>query len=189
MKHDYIVLIVGKSGTGKSTICRYLEVDYGVKELRSYTTRPRRGADDNSHIFVSDEEFDNLDGIVAYTEYNGYRYCATEKQIEEYDTYIIDPDGVDYFLKEYNGKKIPMVVHIVAPERIRSERMAYRGQSDKEIKNRLELDKQAFRDAGDYATISYANSDDRLDDIIDICEDIYNKFFKEESDDEYGRKD
>ena len=189
MKHDYIVLIVGKSGSGKSTICRHLEVDYGVKELRSYTTRPRRGADDNSHIFVSDEEFDNLDNIVAYTEYNGYRYCATEKQIEECDTYIIDPDGVDYFLKEYTGKKIPMVVYIVTPELIRSRRMAFRGQSDEGIKNRLELDARVFRNIDDYATIKYFNSDDRLDDIIDICEHIYNTFFKEEGDDEYGRKD
>ena len=188
MKHDYIVLIVGKSGSGKSTICRYLEVDYGVKEVRSYTTRPKRGADDNSHIFVSDEEFDNLDGAVAHTEYNGYRYCTTEEQIEECGTYIIDPDGVDYFLKEYTGKKIPMVVHIVAPERVRGERMAYRGQSDEGIKNRLELDEQVFRGMGDYATISYANSDDRLDDIMHICEHIYNTFFEEESD-EYRRED
>lgn len=188
MKHDYIVLIVGKSGTGKSTICGYLEADYGVKELRSYTTRPRRGADDNSYIFVSDEEFDNLDGIVAYTEYNGYRYCATEKQIEECDTYIIDPDGVDYFLKKYTGKKIPMVVYIATPESIRGRRMAYRGQSDEEINNRLELDTRVFCNVEDYATVKYVNSDAALIDVMEICDNIYDTFFREESD-EYGRKD
>lgn len=179
MKHNYIVLIVGKSGSGKSTICRYLEGNYGVRELRSYTTRPKRGTDDNSHIFVSDEEFDNLDGIVAYTEYNGYRYCATEKQIEECDTYIIDPDGIEYFFKEYTGKKIPMVVHISAPEEIRRERMLGRGHTIGAAETRLEIDAEKFTNVRDYAVFTYTNTDNGMEDVYDIGEDIYNTFFRE----------
>ena len=35
MKDKYIVLLVGKSGTGKSTICQYLEDMYGLREVKS----------------------------------------------------------------------------------------------------------------------------------------------------------
>ena len=35
MKDKYIVLIVGKSGSGKSTICDRLTEQYGLKQVKS----------------------------------------------------------------------------------------------------------------------------------------------------------
>ena len=63
MKDKYIVLIVGESGSGKSTICDELTKRYGLKQVESYTTRPRRSEDEDGHTFVSDEEFDKLEDI------------------------------------------------------------------------------------------------------------------------------
>lgn len=180
MKHDYIVLIVGESGSGKSTICRYLENNYGLKEVKSYTTRPKRNNNDDSHIFITNEEFNNLNDIIAYTEYNGHRYCATEQQVEECDTYIIDPDGIDYFFKEYNGSKIPMVVHIYAPTELRKMRMSYRGHDVNAIETRLKIDAEKFANVRNYAIFTYVNTDDALNDVIEIGEDIYDTFFREE---------
>lgn len=182
MKKDYIVLIVGESGSGKSEICGYLENNYRLKEVKSYTTRPKRNGNDNSHIFVTNEEFDNLNDVIAYTEYNGYKYCATEQQIEECDTYIIDPDGIDYFLEEYNGSKIPMVVHIYAPTELRRKRMLHRGHNMGAIETRLEIDAEKFANVRSYAIFTYVNADDALNDVIEIGEDIYDTFFREEED-------
>lgn len=180
MRKDFIVLVVGESGSGKSEICRYLEDKYGLKEVKSYTTRPKRNEDDKSHIFVTDYDFDNvLDDIVAYTEYNGYKYCATAEQIKDCDTYIIDPDGIEYFFKEYTGKKIPMVVHISAPEEIRKGRMLGRGHTIGAVETRLEIDAEKFANVRDYAVFTYANTDNGMEDVYDIGEDIYNTFFRE----------
>ena len=63
MKDKYIVLIVGESGSGKSTICDELTKRYGLKQVKSYTTRPRRSEDEDGHTFISDEEFKELEGI------------------------------------------------------------------------------------------------------------------------------
>lgn len=180
MRKDFIVLIVGESGSGKSEICRYLEDKYGLKEVKSYTTRPKRNENDKSHIFATDYDFDNvLDDIVAYTEYNGYKYCATAKQIEDCDTYIIDPDGIEYFFKKYTGKKIPMVVHISAPKEVRRERMLSRGHTIGAVETRLEIDTEEFANVRDYAIFTYTNADNGMEDVHDIGEDIYNTFFRE----------
>ena len=177
MRKDYIVLLMGKSGSGKSEICNYLKSTYGIKELKSYTTRPRRAVGDNSHTFVSDKEFDELVDMCAYTEYNNYRYCATDKQVEESDVYIIDPNGVEYFYKHYNGSKIPMVAYISAHEDIRRARICMRGNSRLEADERIELDRNVFKGIDDVVTYVYHNNDDSMNDVIRIGELIYHTFF------------
>lgn len=178
MKKDYIVLIVGESGSGKSEICGYLKSMYGLKELKSYTTRPRRKANDDSHTFISNEEFDKLVNMCAFTEYNGFRYCATEEQVENSDIYIIDPSGVEYFFKTYNGRKIPMVVYISAHENVRRARMLWRGNSEEEAEERIALDKKVFANIKEVATFTYYNNDDSMDDVAEIGELINEEFFE-----------
>ena len=67
MNGNTIYLIVGRSGSGKTTIAEELERKYGLKSIQSYTTRPKRSDNETGHIFVSDEEFDKLTDMVAYT--------------------------------------------------------------------------------------------------------------------------
>ena len=64
-----IFLIVGASGSGKTTIVEQLEQRYGLTSIQSYTTRAARYVGEKGHIFVSDEEFDKLTDLIAYTEF------------------------------------------------------------------------------------------------------------------------
>lgn len=126
MKNIY--LIVGESGSGKTTIVEHLEQKYGLKSIQSYTTRQPRYNGETGHIFVSDEEFDKLTDMVAYTEFAGNRYCATVEQVETHDLYVIDPKGVDYFREHYKGKKTPKIIFITADIKTRYERMVQRSE-------------------------------------------------------------
>ena len=90
-----ILLLIGASGSGKSTVARYLCEQYGLRQIDSYTTRPPRYRGESGHIFITDEEFDQLQDFVGYTLYNGHRYGATAQQVEENDIYVIDPAGVE----------------------------------------------------------------------------------------------
>lgn len=177
MKDKYIVLIVGKSGSGKSTICDRLTEQYGLKQVKSYTTRPRRGDGDNSHIFVNDTEFAKLENKCAYTIYDNHKYCATTEQVDNADLYIIDVDGVGYFLSHYDGRKIPMVVCIETSRDVRKERMMKRGDAEYKVANRLRYDKAHFGDADEYAIKTYQNEIE--EDLDKIVENIYNVFFYE----------
>ena len=174
-----IFLIVGCSGSGKTTITEQLEQKYGLKSIQSYTTRKPRYEGETGHIFISDEEFDKITDMVAYTEFAGNRYCATAEQVENNDLYIIDPKGVDFFMKAYKGSKTPKIIFISSNLTTRYERMVERaetkGKSHQEaIESSLT---RIVNDAGEFydyiqeqAWIDYVcknNNNDKLEDVVD----------------------
>ncbi len=121
-----IYLIVAPSGAGKTAITERLEDKYGLKSIQSYTTRPKRNGDETGHTFITDEEFDKLTDIVAYTEFCGYRYAATTEQVNTHDLYVIDPKGIKYFREKYHGKKKFKVIYIDSDLTTRYERIRKR---------------------------------------------------------------
>lgn len=146
--NNSILLIVGKSGSGKSTIVSELEKRYGLKSIQSYTTRKPRYENEPGHIFLNAEDFGNdfkkirehYPNRVGETEYNGHLYFATEEQVEQCQLYVIDPDGVDYFKQHYHGNKNVQIVYVHAPKWLLEERMRNRGDSEDDIQRRLIVD-------------------------------------------------
>ena len=177
MKNIY--LIVGCSGSGKTTITEQLEQKYGLKSIQSYTTRKPRYDGESGHTFVSDEEFDKLTDMVAYTEFAGNRYCATVEQVENNDLYIIDPKGVDFFMESYKGSKTPKVIFISSDMTTRYERMKSRAEENGSeymdaVKSSLERITNDVVDFYDYihgqTQIDYTfknNADNKLEDVVD----------------------
>ena len=143
-RSNYIFLVVGPSGSGKTTLVGMLEQSCGLTVIESYTTRKPRYSGEKGHIFVSDEEFDQLTDLVGYTEYNNHRYAATAKQVENNDIYVIDPAGVAYFKEHYHGSKQVRVIGIWATEPARKKRMFLRGDPEEAIERRLEGDRAYF---------------------------------------------
>lgn len=93
-------LIIGRTGSGKDTLRKILEKDFGWKFVRSYTTRQPRSPDDaKSHIFISEKEAAKMPNRVSYTRINGHEYFALDAQVDESDAYIIDVFGADVLLK------------------------------------------------------------------------------------------
>ena len=177
MKDKYIVLIVGESGSGKSTICDELTKSYGLKQVKSYTTRPRRSANEDGHTFISNDEFSKLENVCAYTYFDNHHYCATKEQVDNADLYIIDPYGIRYFIDKYNGRKIPMVVYIHADNHIRRKRMEKRGDKRYKIQQRIVNDESSFANVDEYATYQYNNIEEG--DVKKIATDIYRRFFRD----------
>ena len=151
-----IFLIVGCSGSGKTTITECLEKKYGLKSIQSYTTRPKRSENEAGHIFVSDKEFNKLTNLVGYTKFDSNRYCATAEQVETHDLYVIDPKGVDFFMKSYNGSKIPKVIYIDSNMITRYKRM----------RSRAEENGQPFIEAVDSALKRIGND---INEFYDYC--------------------
>lgn len=118
-----IILLVGKSGSGKTAVATYLENQYGLKQLSSYTTRAKRTKNEIGHIFITKSEYDTLEDKVATTYFDGNYYCATAQQVADNDIYVIDPDGVLEFVKKYKGSKPYVVVYLDIPWWVRFFRM------------------------------------------------------------------
>jgi guanylate kinase len=138
-----LYLFVSPSGSGKTTIVDELECNHKYKSLQSYTTRPARYENEYGHIFITDDEFDKLENIVAYTEYNGFRYCATEELLNECDLYVVDCDGVETLLEKYNNTERQIYIfYFDTTVATRIDRMVDRGDSDMAIISRLSNDER-----------------------------------------------
>jgi guanylate kinase len=153
---DTLILLVGESGTGKTSLANYLHDQYHLRVLPSYTTRPRRSDSKNDHTYVSDEEYQKLTNIVAENCYNGYMYCATEEQCDYYDIYVVDVTGLKMIKEQYHNKKI-FAVYLDTPENTRVQRMKYRGDSDELILSRLKNDRKEFKEAKELCDVAVSN--------------------------------
>lgn len=136
------IFIVGRTGSGKSTVEKYLKDKYDYKILKSYTTRKPYGEDDDSHIFV-DEEFmkSNNNDIIAFANINNTKYFSTYKQFEENDVYVINPDGLKKLIQSIKIRPEIyhfVILHIQAKEKIRKDRTSNRGNYDFYSRNKNE---------------------------------------------------
>lgn len=92
-----VYCVLGRTGSGKSTVTKEAANKLNMKVLKSYTTRQRREneTDENcDHTFISPDEVEKYrDDMIAYTERVGYCSFATKQQLFDNDFYIINPTG------------------------------------------------------------------------------------------------
>ena len=138
-----LILFVGQSGSGKTTIANHLEATKGYKQVQSYTTRKPRYEGEVGHTFVTKEEFNSLGNLVAYTRYNGNEYGVTAEMVDESDIYVIDVPGVETLLEKYSNKNRRIVIlYFNSTVATRIDRMVERGDCDSAIISRLHADEQ-----------------------------------------------
>lgn len=105
-----ILLLLGDSGVGKTTIAKALQNNYSYFSIvKSYTTRFRRSIEDRDHIFIRKN---NLlykmfnEKFVASTIINNEIYCAFPNQFQDnvINIYTVDDKGaldvINYFNKD-----------------------------------------------------------------------------------------
>lgn len=164
MSNHKLFCIMGETASGKDTLTKKLCEDTSMKAIVSYTTRPRRTNEGDTHIFVDDSVYEQMkDNLAAYTEINGFRYWTTIEQIYDNDIYIIDPNGLET-LENLGLEDIDLCsIYINVPIDVRLERALYRGDSLEDFFSRNKSEMKQFiqmKAAGgfDYA-ISNLNED------------------------------
>jgi len=142
-----LVLIVGQSGTGKN----FFTSAFNLIAIPSFTTRPKRKNEINGieHEFVTEASWKTVyskqKNILAYTYYNNNHYWVTKEQFEnqDYDVYIIDPEGV-YFLLNKEFNRDYSIVYLKASIFKRIKNMLSRNDSIRNIFIRLLNDTKVF---------------------------------------------
>lgn len=123
-----MMLLVGQSGAGKSTLAEDLEAKLGLKAIPSYCTRKPRYEGEKGHTFITEEEFDKLENIVAFATTTKARYAVTQDMLddEQYSVYVIDNSGIKFLQEHYKGEREFVIAYITAPLRERFERIVRR---------------------------------------------------------------
>lgn len=138
-----LFLFVGRSASGKTTVANILAAKHGYKQVDSYTTRKPRFEGEPGHIFVTEDDFNNLGELAAYTYYNGNHYGTTFEQLEESNIYVVDVPGVESLLTKLKGDKRPIcIIYFETSVYNRVNRMIDRGDSDSMIVSRLLQDEK-----------------------------------------------
>lgn len=137
-------LILGRTATGKDYLANQLSKKFGLKGVKSKTTRPIRFLHEDTHIFVNQETADKEVNKVAETKINGYTYYATEEDVEKADYYIIDPLGL-YQLVDNMPETRFHIVYIICPDELRCKRFMERGKTTaEEFYERNNAEKERF---------------------------------------------
>ena len=147
-KKHTVLLIVGKTGSGKSSLIKRLCERTGLKALCSYTTRPKRSDADNDHTFVGVEDYIKAkeNGEIAIDgEIAGNYYYSTIEQLYEADLYTINPEALNRLLALDLPNIRFVVVYISCPDKIREERVMARGDDKHKYRVREFAERSEFR--------------------------------------------
>ena len=161
-KEHTLLCVMGRTSSGKDSLVNKLCERTGFKSIVSYTTRPRRENEGDTHIFTTADVYEQMknDGnVAAYTEIAGNLYWTTVDQLYANDVYIIDPLGVKT-LQKLNLPNLRLVtVFINTPDNIREDRaLNNRGDNRATFKARDLSERQQFRDMLKNAEFNYAVS-------------------------------
>lgn len=94
-----MIVLVGESASGKSSIEKYLVDNHGYKKIVSYTTRqPREGEVDGiDYHFITKEQFHKLkeqDFFVETAIYNNWYYGTAKKDCTDDKVVVLTPHGL-----------------------------------------------------------------------------------------------
>lgn len=157
---DKIIVLCGKSASGKDTLAKMISDKYGYNFIVSTTTRPIRDGEsqENPYHFVSKEDFEQLinEGkLIEYRTYNTlvdgipavWYYGAEKREVQENKKYIavLDIMGLDGFKETFGDRVVSFYLH--ASDEVRKSRCINRGDfNESEFNRRLVDDEIVFSD-------------------------------------------
>lgn len=172
-----MIILIGESGCGKTTILNELE-KRGFQKAINHTTRQRRiGEEKNAeYLFVTKEEFEQMwtDGkLLQRAEFNGEYYGISTNSLKDNVACIQIVDSIANVKKRAqelglgNMKIISFYIHVPAEER--TKRMLARGDSIESIQKRLEIDSEKFKNAKEVADFVIENKvlEDAVSEILE----------------------
>lgn len=171
-----MLVIIGESASGKSSVARYLVNNFGFNNIVTYTTREPREEEVNGidYHFINKSQFEYMSTLGSFAEtaeYNGWHYGSAKNDYEDDSNNkvaVLTPHGIRQIKK--NGIDI-YVVYIKIPRRDRLIKILQRGDNIEEAYRRSLSDVGQFDGIEDEAdliieNIGYKKSIQQISNII-----------------------
>lgn len=172
----HVFALVGKSGTGKTT----LQKESGLTIPQQYTTRSRRG-DEGGYIFLTKDEFirkiDSSEIIFPNYIYGNFYGISKDDISKNVSCVVLDIIGLLQCIEEFGEENVTGIM-IDAPGYELIERMMKRGSTQQEIEKRLSCDSIKFKHAYNLCQYKVTN-DSNVNDAILYLRGIIEEVLKE----------
>lgn len=185
---DRLILLIGPSGSLKTTIAKELEKHYNI--IQSYTTRKPRHKDEWGHTFINyanykTEDYEgskkkieviNEEGktdtyiALAYMESYDDIYFMTQEQYKNKGTsiYVVDAGGAEMVYENVKDASV-LAIFLTCDRNERMYRMLNRGDSMDDVEYRLKKDASIFsRCKCDFVIDANRNLDKVFADVVNI---------------------
>jgi guanylate kinase len=172
-----IIVLIGKSCSGKNKAATELYSKYGFSRIVTYSTRPKRKGeiDGIAYHFITKEDFKQKidEGFFAewksYTTVEGIWYYGTAledlENAEDESVIILTPDGFRD-VKDKLGDRVSSI-YIYANNSTIKKRLSARGDNPEEAKRRLEHDNEDFKGVeNEVDRIVYNNDGTDIEDVV-----------------------
>ena len=160
-----IIVLVGKTASGKTTVANELCKNHHYKRIITYTTRPMRENEiqDVDYHFISDEQFNRMVENNEFTEYKRYNTAhgvwsygsviTSEQELSD-DCYVIilTPQGLRDLSKKIS-QYIAFYLNVSFESQL--ERLKKRGDEEQQIIKRLKNDAKDFENVVDIVDYSF----------------------------------
>lgn len=130
-----MIVLVGESASGKSSIEKCLVNKYGYKNIISYTTRPPRDGEVNGvdYYFISTGEFEYLktnNFFAETTSYRGWQYGTARTDCTDDKVVVLNPHGLRQMKKNNSINIVSFYINV--PRRDRLIKILQRGDDIEE---------------------------------------------------------
>lgn len=118
-----MIVILGESASGKSTVQNILCKNYGYERLITYTTRrPREGEKDGvDYHFISEDTFEKMcsKGEFCETaEYNGWHYATAKDDCTDNKVAVLTPHGLRQIRKYRELTLVIFYINVLRRDRL-----------------------------------------------------------------------
>lgn len=158
-----MVVLFGKSGTGKTSIINELCKNKHIRKAVSHTSRlPRAGEIDGvDYHFCAKEEMMNLyqsGELLEIAEYDSNLYGLSKCEAIISDVHIMEPSGIKNLLKRNDIEIFP--VRIECDESVRIDRLKNRyGDDEDSLYRRIHSDDELYKNLNLDCPVVFNNSD------------------------------
>lgn len=162
----HVFVLVGRSGTGKST----LQQRSRLVIPQQYTTREKREGE-NCYVHLTIEEYIDSakSGHIIFPNflYNNF-YGVRAKDFEDVNTCVVlDAIGLRQCQEHFGFDNVTGIM-IDVPITLLKLRMMKRGSTDKEIRKRLSLDSNKFKNIYHLCDYKITNDNDIEDSVFEL---------------------
>ena len=173
-----IYLILGHSGSGKSTIRNAL-TSHGIKKIITYTTRPPRVSevDGIDYNFINQELFKKMDQdnlFIGTTCYVGNYYSTLKEDLEKNNNkdsdcvIVVDKEGVLAIKKDFANARS---IYLKCSRETLRDRMIKRNDHANDIEKRLDV-LEDLDSYADYIIDADRDIDSVFEDVISLIKNI-----------------